>query len=84
MQSAVIDRIVDGKTAVLLVGEQQQKFYVPLRDLPPGCQEGFWLLVRLVEGKLGEAQIDQLKTEESQKRIRAKLESLRRRGRHPG
>lgn len=82
MQSAVIDRVVDGITAVLLVGEEQKQFLCPLHDLPRGSREGLWLLVRLSRGRLIQAELDEEKTKEIQERIGAKLENLRRRGRH--
>ncbi|ERN52761.1 DUF3006 domain-containing protein [Alkalihalophilus marmarensis] len=37
---AVLDRIVDNKAAVLLVGESEKEYTIPLSDLPPGVCEG--------------------------------------------
>lgn len=42
---AVVDRIVDGVTAVLLVGPDEIELHVPVGELPPGAAEGVWLLV---------------------------------------
>jgi len=81
MESAVIDRIVDGRIAVLLVGEKQEQFLFPLEDLPKGAKEGSWLLVRIEEKKLLAAKLDEAKLAEAKKRIEAKLDRLRRRGR---
>ncbi|ADC48568.1 hypothetical protein BpOF4_02505 [Alkalihalophilus pseudofirmus OF4] len=37
---AVLDRIVDNKAAVLLVGESEKEYTIPLSDLPPDVCEG--------------------------------------------
>lgn len=43
MYKAVVDRIVDGKKAVLLVGEKETERIVPLEQLPKGTKEGSWI-----------------------------------------
>lgn len=83
LESAVIDRIVDGAHAVLLIGEAQTERVVPAADLPEGAAEGDWLLVRFSGGRLLEARLDPAKTEDARRRIEAKLDRLRARGR-PG
>lgn len=77
---AVVDRIVDGLHAVLLVGESEEERIVPLASLPEGVREGMWLEVRFDGETLVEAEIDHEETERVKKRIAAKLEALRRRG----
>jgi hypothetical protein len=42
---AVVDRIVDGTTAVLLVGPGEREAHVPAETLPDGVGDGTWLLV---------------------------------------
>lgn len=42
---AVVDRIVDGVTAVLLVGPDETEMRVDVADLPDGTAEGTWLIV---------------------------------------
>ncbi|HBG09270.1 MAG: DUF3006 domain-containing protein [Limnochordia bacterium] len=74
-QRAVIDRIVDGAFAVLLL-EGGQQITVPMEELPPGSREGIWLLVRLVDGNLVEAELDLEKTAEVKERIRKKRAHL--------
>lgn len=74
--SAVIDRIVDGKTAVLLVGNEQKQLLAPLEDLPEGSKEGLWLLIELENNKLITAELDKEQTENMKKRISAKRELL--------
>ncbi|HHT41817.1 MAG TPA: DUF3006 domain-containing protein [Firmicutes bacterium] len=82
-QSAVIDRIVDGKTAVLLLEEGQKQFTIPVGRLPPGSREGVWLLVRMAEGEFVDAELDLARTEEVRERIKRKrallLERMKRR-----
>ena len=79
--SAVIDRIVDGRIAVLLVGDKEEQFHCRAEALPPGAEEGHWLQVKIVDGELLAAAIDYEKTAEMQNRIRSKMELLRQRGR---
>lgn len=42
---AVIDRIVDGKHVVLLVGTEETEKVVPMLDLPAGAKEGDWVTI---------------------------------------
>lgn len=78
-QSAVIDRIVDNTTAVLLLGEEQAQFLCPVDRLPQGSAEGMWLAVEIKDGRLIRAEVDFEKNREMQNRIRAKLALLRKR-----
>lgn len=75
----MIDRIVDGKTAVLLLGDEQAEYLCPVEKLPPGSGEGSWLIVRIKGEELLGAVLDPEKTREMKKTIRAKLALLRRR-----
>jgi hypothetical protein len=80
-EKAVVDRIVDGEHAVLLVGEAQAERVVPVSQLPSGAREGSWLRARF-EGEVPiEAPLDPEETERARARIAGKLERLRRRGR---
>ncbi len=81
LESAVIDRIVDGQTAVLLVGEREEKFYCSVDKLPSDAEEGSWLQVKIVDGELLAAVMDHEKTAQVRTRIRSKMELLRQRGR---
>jgi hypothetical protein len=78
---AVIDRIVEGRQAVLLVGASETERVVPVNRLPAGVGEGTWLRVRFAGEDLVEAEVDAGETERTKQRIEAKLERLRRRGR---
>lgn len=42
---AVVDRIVDGTTAVLLVGPGETELIVRAGDLPDGATEGSWVVL---------------------------------------
>lgn len=43
--AAVVDRIVDGRHAVLLVGEAEVELHVDVTLLPEGTSEGDWLRI---------------------------------------
>jgi hypothetical protein len=44
---AVVDRIVDGATAVLLVGPDEVEVHLPADALPEGVTDGTWLILDL-------------------------------------
>ena len=74
--SAVIDRVEDGVTAVLLVDDTKAELHVPLQDLPLGSAEGEWLLVELEDDVFVSARLDVEKTEEVRARVRKKRSLL--------
>ena len=77
MEKAVVDRVVDGKTAVILVGEDERRHHVPADKLPGGAREGSWLRVRVEGGEIVVIDLDQEETDAVRKRIEEKLERLR-------
>ena len=79
MEKAVLDRIVDGKHAVLLVGEIETEKIISSSDLPEGAVEGTWLQVEFNEEELVYIEIDKEETEKRQVRIKGKMELLRER-----
>ncbi len=79
-ERAVIDRIVDGRHAVLLVGDAQIEHIEPVERLPSDVAEGDWLQVRYCGDALIEVTPDPETTTEMRRRISAKRERLRRRG----
>lgn len=79
-EKAVIDRIVDGKDAVLLVGKNEQEHVILVEKLPQGAQEGSWLEVLLKEGSIQEIQLLMEDTEKIKRRIEDKMSLLRKRG----
>lgn len=77
MMKAVIDRF-EGKTAVLLVGQEEQRMDVPRARLPRGSKEGAWLQVKIQGNEVIEAKLDEEETNRAKQRIAEKLEALRR------
>lgn len=82
-EKAVVDRIVDGQHAVLLVGEAESEHVIPAKALPEQAREGAWLRVRIESGVLVDFALDAEETEQARQRVRSKLEQLRKRGRTP-
>ena len=81
MEKAVVDRIVDKRHAVLLVGENEVEKIVSVDKLPPGAGEGTWLRVEFKGDELVAAEVDAEETARVKARITAKMERLRQRGR---
>ena len=81
MEKAVIDRIVDGRTAVILVGEDERQFRYPADRLPGGAKEGTWLRVQVESGSVVAMEVDQEETDAVCRRIQEKMDKLRARGR---
>ena len=81
MDKAVIDRIVDGRTAVILVGEDERQHHCPADRLPEGAKEGTWLRVQVESGSVVAMEVDQEETDEVRRRIQEKMDKLRARGR---
>jgi hypothetical protein len=69
---AVIDRIEDGGTAVLLVGEDEQKVELPASLLPAGAESGSHLVVNV--------SLDEAARREAEDRVKALQEKLEKRG----
>lgn len=78
---AVVDRIVDGRYAVLLVEPSEREWVVPLERLPDEAREGVWLRIVCEGNQVIRAVIDAQLTQEAHDRIEAKLNLLRQRGR---
>lgn len=73
MQKAVIDRIEDGKHAVLLIGEDETERVLPVENLPEGVREGVWLILH----EDGSIVIDEAGTTQVKSRIQEKMALLR-------
>jgi hypothetical protein len=69
---AVIDRIEDGGTAVLLVGEDEQKVELPASLLPEGAESGSHLSINV--------SLDEASRKEAEARVKALQEKLEKRG----
>ena len=80
----MVDRIVDKRHAVLLVGESEVEKIVSVDKLPPGAGEGTWLRVEFEGDELVTAEVDAEETARVKARITAKMGRLRQRGRKTG
>lgn len=78
---AVIDGIVDGHIAVILVEECKKEFYYSADRLPPGAVEGSWLEMGVKNDEIISIQLDETTKREVSSRISEKMKQLRARGR---
>ena len=69
---AVIDRVEDGGTAVLLVGEEETKVELPASLLPEGAEGGSHLVINV--------SLDEASRKEAEERVKALQEKLEKRG----
>lgn len=81
IKKAVIDQIVDGKKAVILVGEEETVHIMDVEQLPAGAKEGDWLKVEEAVEQIKVLNLDEEETKKVKERIKNKLEKLRLRGR---
>ncbi len=79
-EKAVLDRIEEGQHAVLLVGEEEREFIVPVERLPEGAKAGSWLRVQVDGESLTILGVDQGEEEAARLRIEDKMARLRQRG----
>ncbi len=77
---AVVDRIEEDTQAVLLVGEDEREFIVPVERLPEKAKAGTWLRVNLEGMELTILGVDQGEEEAARQRIEDKMARLRQRG----
>lgn len=75
--SGVIDRIVDGQTAVILVEEEGKQFDVAVEQLPPQAGEGSWLRLEIEADEIMSIAVDTEMTRQMQERIHRKTQRLR-------
>ena len=69
---AVVDRIEDGGTAVLLAGEEELKVELPASLLPEGAEGGSHLVINV--------SLDEASRKEAEGRVKALQEKLEKRG----
>lgn len=81
-EKAVIDRIVDGEHAVLLVGEEEREMVVPMTSMPAEAREGMWLQIEFNGEKIISVELDEDTTTVQKDRIQKKMALLRERGRN--
>ena len=71
-ERAVVDRIEDDGTAVVLVGEDEHKVELPASLLPEGAESGSHLSITLA--------LDEASRKEAEDRVKALQEKLEKRG----
>jgi hypothetical protein len=76
---AVIDRLVDGATAVLLVGPDEDELLVPVGSLPAGAVAGSWVVLDLAADPAAVVEVDVELTEARRHGFETRLERLRQR-----
>ena len=74
---AVVDRIVDGSIAVLLVGPDETEAHVPASSLPDTARDGTWLVVEPDDCSVRVLAIDRELTERRAADLDTRLERLR-------
>ncbi len=77
MKKAVIDRIVDGKHAVLLVGENEKEKIVSLETLPLGAKEGMWLKAIIDGDNIEIIGLDDIQIKSVEENIASKMNKLK-------
>lgn len=77
----VVDRIVDGETAVVLVESEGLEFNLSVEELPSDVEEGSWLVLEIEDGEVVSMELDEEEAQERRERIEEKMEGLRERGR---
>lgn len=76
---AVVDRIVDGRTAVLLVGPDEVELLLAAAALPDGAGEGTWVVLEAVTDPPElMLRIDDQLTEQRFDDLSARLDAIRR------
>jgi hypothetical protein len=76
---AVIDRIVDDTTAVLLIGPEETEKQVRVEDLPEGAAEGDWLILDVDQDPFTIVDTDTELTDARRAAIDDKLDRIRQR-----
>lgn len=74
---AVIDRIVDGVTAVLLVGADEREVAVPIEVLPTGARERDWVVIDPAADPVQVLAVDSELTEQRSRQVITQLERIR-------
>ncbi len=74
---AVLDRIEDGKFAVILAESLNKEFVIDVSLLPEGSKEGTWFKITIQDDQIEQITIDEAKTKEKLKTINEKLNLLR-------
>jgi hypothetical protein len=78
---AVVDRVVDGRTAVLLVGPEETEAHVDVGLLPEDVTDGTWVVVDPTASPIEVLGVDRELTRRRADDISARLERVRQRRR---
>lgn len=73
----VIDRIIDGRIAVILLEEEKRQFDVPVAQLPADATPGSWLRLGLHADEIVSIELDVEMTQQMKERIHNKAARLR-------
>lgn len=74
-----LDRIVDGKHAVIIVEELGKEFVVDVERLPTGSKEGAWFNLTINDDTIESIVLDEQYTAKKEKDIENKVNKLRKR-----
>jgi len=78
--NAVVDRINDGKHAVILAEEIKREFVLSLAEIDESLREGLWLELTLDEDdKIIAIQVDEVLTSQKQTKVSDVMAQLRKR-----
>lgn len=73
----IIDRFVDSNWAVLLVGDEEREYNVPLEMLPMNAKEGSMIEVEIQDSEVKNIVLLLEETTREQERIKSKMDLLR-------
>jgi hypothetical protein len=75
---AVVDRIVDGRTALLLVGPTEAEAHLPVDALPEGTTEGTWVVLDLSVDPPRVIDVDEELTTARREELTRRMDRIRR------
>lgn len=79
VDKAVVDRIVDGAHAVLLVEDEEREYVVPVAKLPSGTTEGSHVRIKILNDDVTKIEEDPKETLSAEQRMKDKMAQLRKR-----
>ncbi|HOJ15900.1 MAG TPA: DUF3006 domain-containing protein [Caldisericia bacterium] len=76
-KKGVIDRIEDGRIAVIFLEDDLKRYDLPVSLLPAEAREGDWLRLTISDDKVIKIEINKDETDKRRKRITEKFLRLR-------
>lgn len=76
-KKGVIDRIEDGRIAVIFLEDDLKRYDLPVSLLPAEAREGDWLRLAISDDKVIKIEINKDETDKRRKRITEKFLRLR-------